>query len=221
MSGRNVKKYQKKRTKRRARIRVRTGRKNVPIKLQKHTFIRRYDPYEISLGTNSTFVVDDTLQNVNVADTIEWSELKALFDKYKIDHLKVKFTWMLNNASNNNNDYNPSMAQFGGPELLLHKNRDGESAPADLEEFNSKSSVQKIRLKPFESYTMSYKPNVLTEIYKTTLASAYGPKYDQFLRTEDDSVPYYGLDVGVSKMNAYQGTITVDVSACITLKGVE
>lgn len=42
-------------------------------------------------------------------------------------------------------------------------------------------------------FTITLKPAIQTEAYKSALASTYVPKWGQWLSTDDPTVPHYGL----------------------------
>lgn len=197
----------------------RKGKIMKPIKLKEHTFIRKIQRKELDLTGTSTFVSITDFQAFRLSDLINVSDYTNLFEMYKIHRVKLTFRWMLHSGASGASS--PGSGYISGPMVQIIKNRYAlDHATTDIA-FQEKSQVVNMRLAPYSEKTYSFKPNLLTESYRTSTTTGYSPSYDVWLNCDDTSVPHYGLDVGVNKMNVFQGKIAVDVDVCFSCKGCE
>jgi hypothetical protein len=71
------------------------------------------------------------------------------------------------------------------------------------------------------NFTITLKPAIQAEAYKTALTTAYRPRWGQWLSTSDDTVPHYGLKVyavaGLAN-NANMGSIEVTTKIYFSCK---
>lgn len=203
------------------KYRTYTRKKSIPIQLRNHVFIRKMPRKTIDLSNTNVFNSYTGLQQIKLSDLMDVAEFANLFNQYKIHKVKLTFAWMLTNASNNAGSYDVSMGQLAGPQVNIIKNRYDLDHATVQTQFQENSQNTEMRLKPFGKKTYSFKPNILAEAYRTSTSTGYSPKYDTWLNMDDREVPHYGLDIGIDKLNAYQGHITLDVEVCFSARGVE
>lgn len=219
--------------KRQSKLNFRRGRRNPkkkgrrvpkPIQLKTHVFVRKCLRRQIALTNTSTFLSESGCTSFSLNDVMNPSDFTNLFDRYKINRIKLTFYWMLNNSSNqapSATTYGTSQGQLTAPMISIIKNRYDTEHATTQNMFQENSQTVSFRLAPMGKKTYSFKPNILAEAYRTSTSSSYQPKYDVWLDASDHTVPHYGLDIGIDKINTYQGNIAYDVEMCLSMKGCE
>jgi len=173
----------------RGRPRGRRNRRKTPLALKQHNFVERGQ-------TTGTIVINTESASTMFGETfalskiMQSSEYKTLFEMYRIDKVVVTFRYkQINNATEANgraqNEVNPLLY------FKVDHDDIGTQTVAEMKESSKTKEHQFSNDKP--NFTISLKPAIQTEAYKTSLTSAYVPKWGQWLRTVDDGVPHYGL----------------------------
>lgn len=177
------------RRQRRSRQTARRAKKKTPLALRQHQFVERgYADGTMIINTEAnsvmfakTFSLDDIMQSSSYTD---------LFEFYRIDKVVVTFRYkQVNNATEASgraqNEVNP---------LLYFKVDHDEITAQTVPQMKESSKTREHQFsndKP--NFSITLKPAIQAEAYKTALTSAYTPKWGQWLRTVDDTVPHYGL----------------------------
>jgi len=115
----------------------------------------------------------------------------------------------------------PGPGYISGPLVNIVQNRYAMDHAGTQVAFQEKAKNIQLRLSPFGEKTYTYTPNILAEGYRTATSTGYSPKYGTWINCDDIEVPHFGLDVGVDKMNVFQGQISVDVEVCFSCRGME
>lgn len=167
----------------------RMRKRKTPLALIQHQFVERgYADGTIVINTEAnstmfakTFSLDDIMQSSSYTD---------IFEMYRIDKVVVTFRYkQINNATEASgraqNEVNP-LLYF----KVDHDDVTAQTVP-QLKESSKTREHQFSNDKP--NFTITLKPAIQMEAYKTSLTSAYAPKWGQWLRTVDNTVPHYGL----------------------------
>lgn len=125
---------------------------------------------------------------------VEHTEFSSLFEKYKLDRVIMKFqlinnvdsTWNLNDTANNNrtNWY---------PKMWYAVDDDG-GVTDTIATMKERQGVRCRILEPNKTVTVSFKPKVRIQTYKTATTTGWAPKAMK-LDMADVDVPHYGLSV--------------------------
>jgi len=123
-----------------------------------------------------------------------YSEFTTLFDKYRLDKAIV-YIQMINNPNstwppntsggvNNNTNFYPKM---------WYINDHDDSSTTTIAAIKERVGVKCCVMKPNVVKKITIKPACAVQLYKTAVASGYGPKYGQYIDMANSEVPHYGL----------------------------
>lgn len=169
----------------------RNRKKRTPLALKQHDFVER-------LAVNSTITVNTEAASTCVTRTFalnqigQWNSYSDLFEYYKINKIVATFRYKGGNAPPPSDAVGIRFNEVN-PVLYFKVDHDDDTAQSmvTMKESSKTREHQLTNDKP--NFTITFKPAVQTEIYKTSLASAYGPKWGVWLRTTDNNVPHYAL----------------------------
>ncbi len=191
-----------------------------PLALKPHAFVERAvvegDLTPNGTGYFRTFQLDDIYNNVSYA---------KIFEYYTINKVIVTFRYKASGDPRRDvvsattgvvNEANP----------LLYFKVDHNDITADtLSTMKASSRTRTFQFtndKPELAITI--KPAVLDEVYKSSIASTYVPKWGQKLTTLDLTVPHYGLKayaVAPSSGAGNYGSILITTKYYFTMKNNE
>jgi len=189
-----------------------------PLALQRHTFVERAVP-ELVLTPNGSGL----FQTFQIQDVYNRNSYLALFEYYTINKVVVTFRYKAEGDPRRDvTQANQMPANEANP--LLYFKVDHNDASADsLATMKASSRTRTFQFtndKP--ELAIQIRPAVLNEVYKSTVASTYVPKWKQLLTTDDPSVPHYGLkSYAIAPGAAQYGSITVTTKYYFTLKNNE
>ena len=177
----------------RRKIRVRR-----PLALKQHNFVERCTPFLMTVGQEST--ATGLFRSFTLDDCLQVAHYKELFEYYRIDKVVIEFRYKgaatpayttINGTGTQANEINNEI----NPVLYFKVDHNDASAQTlnDLKESMRTKEHQLTNGKP--NFTIQIKPAILAEAYKTALASAYRPKWKQWISMDDSNVPHYGLKV--------------------------
>lgn len=168
------------------------------LALQTHNFVERCQPQKIVVANESAAV--GLFRSFTLSQCLQVGSYAALFEMYKINKVIVEFrykgavkpayTTIDGTGTQNNeivNEINP----------ILYFKVDHNDITAD----SLATMKQSMRTREHQisnsspNFTITLKPAIQAEAYKTALTSAYRPKWGQWLSMNDDTVPHYGLKV--------------------------
>lgn len=148
----------------------------------------------------------DTVTVTNLSDVLKaytfsldklpsYTEFTNLFDRYRICGVLVEFM-----PSVDSFEVGPgvSMTAFSLPQVRTIIDHTEDGAPLN---FNDMYQYSKCKLTQGNRVHKRYlKPAVLTSAFESTVATAYIPKWKQWLTTDDPATPHYGLKVGINAL---------------------
>lgn len=206
---RKMRKYVKKIRKYQSKAIVK--RRKVPLALKPHNFCERHTATE-SLGIGTDASPGTGLQkSFNIGQIRNSSSYMDLFEYYKIDKVVVKFRYKGPGTQAYSNTTDVVLHNEQNPILYFkvdHNDVDADGLGVMKDSMKTKAHVFTNNNSEF---TITLKPAVQTEAYKSALATTYMPKWQQWLSTEDTTVPHYGLKAYCIGPNNTQSNGALDI----------
>lgn len=194
-----------------------------PLALSVHNFCERNTVQDlITVDTEASAV--GMFKTFSLDQCNNASSYKDLFEYYKINKVVVTFKYkgealpaiLASTVSMNINEVNP----------LLYFKVDHNDASSDplITMQQSMRTRTKVLTNNNSEFTITLKPAIQAEAYKSSIATTYIPKWGQWLNTADGSVPHYGLKVyaiGFRDPNFSPGKIQVETVTYFSCKNNE
>lgn len=172
-----------------------------PLALKMHNFVERCTPSLMTVAQESA--VTGLFRSFTLSQCLQATHYKALFEYYRIDKVVMEFRY----KGASTPAYTSVPASSGGtqagyameikneinPVLYFKVDHNDETADSlnTLKESSRTKEHQFSNDKP--NFSIQIKPAIQAEAYKTAITTAYTPKWGQWLSTDDDTVPHYGL----------------------------
>lgn len=222
-----VKKTTAKRIKRAVSSVLRTKRIRKPLALQTHNFVERTNPVQLVVGTEAAAV--GLFKDFSLSQCLQALQYTQLFEYYKINKVVVEFRYKgpstpayttINGTGTTNNE----IVNEVNPVLYFKVDHNDIIADSlnKLKESMRTKEHQFTNNRP--NFTITLKPAIQTEAYKSAIATTYIPKWGQWLSTLDSTVPHYGLKCyAVSGLgsSANMGSIEVNSKIYFSAKSNE
>lgn len=163
-------------------------------------------------------------KSFNLDDINGASSYKNLFEYYRIDKVVVTFRYKSTGAQARNDPSGFPRVNEVNPLLYFkvdHNDIDSDSLLLMRQSMKTKEK-QLSNDKP--EFTITLKPAVQAEAYKSSIATTYIPKWGQWLSTDDGTVPHYGLKAyatAYSDSSIDAGQIVVSFKYYISFKNNE
>lgn len=134
------------------------------------------------------YPIDGLSQLVNA------TEFTQLYDQYMVTGVEFSFTLVIDPSAQLANT-----SVF--PRIFWCRSEDDSTAPSDLNEIRQYANSKIANLKPGEPVKIFCKPNVLTEIYRSGVATTYNPVKDQWLDTLSGAdARHFAFRVGIDNL---------------------
>lgn len=203
-----------------SRRRTRFKKRKTPLALKQHNFVERgVTEGVITINTEaSSTMFGETFALSKVQQSAEY---KTLFEMYRIDKVVVTFRYKGGNATVGATSTSVRNWNEVNPVLYFKVDHDDITTQTVgvMKESSKTREHQFSNDKP--NFSITLKPAIQAEAYKTSLTSAYIPKWGQWLRTVDDTVPHYGLKahaIAFKDSSWNPGTLTVEYKYYISFK---
>lgn len=202
-------------------------RRRQPLALKPHIFVERNSLENTidvaqteasAVGLFRTFSLNDVRQVSSYAD---------IFEFYKIDKIVVTFRYKTGGvaaALNPNGTSLGSLVNEINPMLIFKVDHNDVTAQTINEMKDSAKTRKKVLSNNEPEFSITLKPAIQEEIYKSAITTAYAPKWGQWLPMADVTCPHFGLKayaVGSTYANADQGKILVTYKTYFTCKNNE
>lgn len=191
----------------------------VPLWLRPHSFVERSaSPELLQLVAGDTGIFGRTFQLDQIGQILSYNKL---FELYRIMGVVVTFRWKAAGNTVQSSDRN-----FGNElnPILWYKKEtnDVTDTIAGMKLSMQTREHQFSNDKP--NFSILIKPNTLTEVYKSSIASTYVPKRGQWLNMADTTVPHYGVKFfiespAVNGTTVSQGYMKVEYKYYFECKG--
>jgi len=220
--GSTIRRYARRRNFRSKRIVRVSRRRRRPLALKQHAFVERaVADHQIEIDTEaaaSGFYYSAALSKMK-----QQAQYCQLFEFYRIDKIVATFRYKGGNAevagaqtSRAWNEVNP----------LLYFKVDHNDITSDT--LATMKDSMKTRTHMFTNnkpeFSIQFKPAIQSEMYKSSVTTAYTPKWGQWIPTNDPTVPHYGLKTfAIAFQNAQwnPGTIAVSFKYYVSFKNNE
>lgn len=173
------------------------------LALTTHNFVERLPDVTLALN-NTTLDANGNLSSTHtntyqISDVPQIANYAALFEYYKIDKMVITYRYKCAGVPGAYiaNPLNTQIFQEINPTILFkvdHNDAVSQSV-ADLKLSARTKEKQLTNSQP--NFTITLKPAIQSEAYKSLTASTYIPKWNQWLTTADTTVPHYGLKMNL------------------------
>lgn len=183
-------------------LRTRRGFR-VPLALAKHNFVERLP--DVTLGLNATTLdangnlLSTHTNTFQVSDIPQILSYSKLFEYYKIDKIVVTYRYKCAGVPGAYiaNPLNTQIFQEINPTILFKVDHNDAVAQTVADLKQSARLKEKQLTNSMPNFTITLKPAVQSEAYKSLTASTYIPKWNQWLSMADTTVPHYGLKMQI------------------------
>lgn len=210
------------RRRRRRRIPRPPRRRRVPLALKQHAFVERAE-VEHNLAINVEASAVGHFETFSLSKMKQQSDYASIFEFYRIDKIVATFRYKGGTAGiasvaggANWNESNP----------LLYFKVDHNDITADTLATMKESMKTKTKMitnnKP--EFSIVLKPAIQSEMYRSSVSTAYTPKWGQWIPTNDPSVPHYGLKayaIGYKSGSYDPGSLSVSYKYYVSFKNNE
>lgn len=198
-----------------------------PLALKTHNFVERTNAQTLTVANESSAV--GLFRDFSFSQCLQVANYAALFEYYKINKVVVEFRYKgaetpayttINGTTVQNNEIKNEINP------VLYFKVDHNDVTADtLDTLKKSMKTREYQLTNNNpNFTITFKPAIQAEAYKTAISTAYMPKWNQWLATTDDTVPHYGLKVYAvagKGNNANMGKIEVQTKIYFSVKNNE
>lgn len=140
-----------------------------------------------------------------LSNVLQSSDLTGLYDRYKINGIKVKIIPLSNMASTNGQGLIPTM--------VYHTDYDDAVTPTQDSDVRVKSGAKEVRLD--RTRTIYIKPKIADAILGASAGTAYSvPKAAPYINMSYPDVPHYGLKMYFRDVNLNSATAS-STNTCI------
>ena len=202
-------------------------RRRKPLALKQHNFVERNTlENEIDVARTEAAAVG-LFRTFSLNDIRQVSSYSGIFEYYKIDKIVVTFRYKtggLAPALNPNSTSLASLANEVNPMLIFKVDHNDVTADTISELKDSMRTRKKVLTNDNPEFSITLKPALQEEIYKSAVTTAYGPKWGQWLPMADVTAPHFGLKVyaiGNDYASATMGKILVTYKTYFTCKNNE
>lgn len=219
-----VKKTTAKRIKRAVSTVLRTKRIRKPLALQTHNFVERCLPQQLVVDPEAVAV--GLFKDFSLSHCLQVGHYTQLFEYYKINKVVVDFRYKgpstpayttINGTGTTANE----IVNEINPVLYFKVDHNDINADSLLTLKESMRTREHQFTNSRPNFTITLKPALRTEAYKSSVATTYLPKWGQWLSTLDDTVPHYGLKcyaVAGLASSTFQGSIEVNTKIYFSCK---
>jgi len=203
----------------RVRRRNRTRRK--PLALKQHAFCERAEnEREIRIDTEAAAA--GVFESFTLTKMRQQSAYCSLFEFYRIDKVVATFRYKGGTAQIAvDNDYTTNEVN---PLLYFKVDHNDETADtlSTLKDSLKTKTHMFTNNKP--EFSIQLKPAIQMEMFKSSLTTAYTPKWGTWIPTTDPTVPHYGLKtyaIAFKSASYNPGTIAVSFKYYVSFKNNE
>lgn len=185
-----------------------------------HTFTRMTGINAVVLtsnvsGLNGTGFVGTSFQ-FKLSDLINASEFTVLYDQFRILKATLYFQW---NAAALDTTQIQTSVLMNPPVIMYHRDYD-DATVLTHSEFHERSATKYKRMRAGGITALTVTPAVLAQNFEGATATAYSPKWRQWLDCADSATPHYGMKVGFKyPASTVYGNLAVWYKLTVQFKG--
>jgi len=202
---------------------TRRRRRRTPLALKQHNFVERA-VLDHALTIDTEAAASGHFYSASLSKMKQQAEYCTLFEFYRIDKVVATFRYkggesQIAAAGHVNgawNEVNP----------LLYFKVDHNDITSDTLDTLKDSMKTKTHMFTNNNpeFSIQFKPAIQSEMYRSSVTTAYTPKWGQWIPTADPTVPHYGLKAYVIAFKNAQwnpGTIEVSYKYYVSFKNNE
>lgn len=198
-------------------------RRRKPLALKQHAFVERAINAQ-TLTVNTEAAASGVFESFMLSKMKQQSDYCNIFEFYRID--KVVATFRYKGGAATQAATSTSVRSWNEVNPLLYFKVDHNDITADSLDTLKDSMKTKTHMltndKP--EFSIQLKPAIQSEMYKSTVTTAYTPKWGQWIPTNDPSVPHYGLKmyaIAFKDSSWNPGTVSVSFKYYVSFKNNE
>lgn len=202
---------------RRSRSRSAVMRVKKPLALKMHNFVERNSSeYSLAVAKTEGVAVGHHM-SFNLDLVRQASSYKELFEFYKIDKIVATFRYKSAGPTANQSTGVSATLPYVMPNeinpVLYFKVDHNDVTTTTISELKDSMKTKSKQLSNNEpEFTITLKPAVQSEAYKSSISTTYIPKWGQWLSTADGSVPHFGLKVFALGTNYIDNNGSIQIS---------
>lgn len=159
---------------------------------------------------NSNLYQFGGIVNFKAENTLQWTQFSTLYDRYKINGVKVRFIPLVNVADTKGNGLIP--------ELKIVYDRDDGNLPTVGDVWARQGRIYRLN-KPVSIYLK--KPSMAAAVWAPGAnPGSYTPGYvsldNKFVNTSYSNVPHYGIKFAMRDFYSPQGSVNVSIRVEVT-----
>lgn len=196
-------------------------RRRKPLALKQHAFVERAEnEREIVINTEAS--ATGIYESFTLTKMRQQASYAEIFEFYRIDKVVATFRYKGGTAQIAvDNDYTTNEVN---PLLYFKVDHNDETADTLTTLKDSMKTKTHMFSNNSPEFSIQLKPAIQSEMYKSSVTTAYTPKWGQWIPTTDPGVPHYGLKMfGIAFKNASYnpGTISVSFKYYVSFKNNE
>lgn len=176
-----------------------------------HHFKRAQFQSEIALSNSAyTFHSEAFSLSNNVTN---YTEFTNLFDQYRINKVVIKFKLKFDPSAQ------PSTAAVF-PKMWIHADYDDSTIPTTVNDLLQRSNLKTTILQPDREYTFAFTPAILAESFRGATATAYSPKFKQYIDMSFPDTPHYAYKAAIEMLPATGYSLLINKTLYFSCKNV-
>jgi len=162
--------------------------------------------------TSTNYVVPNLTTELDVGmhftldEIVNVAEFTALFDRYKITGILLKFQLINNPDAEFVPSSTTTLAATNYYPKLWYCFDPDDANPLTLTQIKERENVKCRVLKPNSTINFFVKPAVLLQTYRTALTTGYAPKFDTYIDCGQADLPHYGVKFVIDTLAGVQNT---------------
>lgn len=159
-----------------------------------------YNPYTSVLGA--------TLDNC-----LNSSEFTSLFDQFRIDWVRAKFYLKIDPSAQ-------TAATASFPRLYWYRDYDDQTVgdATFLQDVRENQKGKIAVMNPNRPVTVFFRPNVLSEIYRTGATTGTAPKFGQWISTTHANLIHFGIKYGIDDLTNTNYRVNLEITYGLSMR---
>lgn len=207
--------YKRKRTTRKTAVRRKKARmtstsrtSKSAITRQVHRFVRGVAMQTIS--GNAAFAPFQSVLGATLDACLNHTEFTNLYDQFRIDWVKAQFYLRIDPSAQ-------VAASASYPRIYWFRDYDDQGL-ASLNDVRENSKGKRAILHPNRPVTIWFKPNVLSEIYRTAVTTGYSPKFSQWIDCSVPNLVHYGIKYAIDDLTNTNYRVDLEIQYGLSMR---
>jgi len=196
------------RVRRRATVRPRARVSRSSVGNRVHRFVRGC-PVNTITG-NAAFAPYQSVLGATLDNALNHTEFTNLFDQFRIDWVKAQFYLRIDPSAQ-------TAAGASYPKIFWYRDMD-DQALVSLNDIRENSKGKRAILHPNRPVTIWFKPNVLSEIYRTAVSTGYSPKFNQWIDASVPNLVHYGIKYCIDDLTNTNYKVDLEITYGLSMR---